>query len=431
MTILTIIQVWIGHLSKNENPDLALKTYRSQAYFETLIVEVNDCSGNSGIHGRHIQILHHPMRRGPLTVSSVDYKTSGGDLNTWFNCFITAWQAPVKAAKCWRTDPQDGSPLCSGERSDTRGIVASIPVILAVELENFSGYTDLPAWKIPTTLLPDSSIAAIDHGLAYKLVGRALYRKSDNHFLCQYFSQDYTRLSTYDSMLYNGQPKTENGTPDSVIPKGCLVTAVFYSLQGGWNAQQQFYSTRIKMCDSLYNLSFSSTSLETLPEMSYADHRLKFLENDQRYWLTSPYKAKTVEYISKPPVRPWVDTGSNVSDGSAESEEVAATLIPHPDCPPSPAISVPESLFDLNCRCGISGNGNILYDANIYGMAIQCEECNGWLHIACQQDARAGKLAKKEKFKCDQCYVIIQKLNTKKLTKLQLKRCVIVNITVL
>ncbi len=98
------------------------------------------------------------------------------------------------------------------------GIVASIPVILAVELENFSGYTDLKPWNIPETLLPDTSKAAIDHGLIYNLIGWALYRESDNHFLCQHFSPDYTRLSTYDSMLYNGCPKTEIGTPDTELP---------------------------------------------------------------------------------------------------------------------------------------------------------------------------------------------------------------------
>ena len=111
------------------------------------------------------------MRRGPLTVSSREYEISDGDLDAWFTRFFSALQEPTQATKCWRTDTQDGSPLCSGERTDTRGIVSSIPVVLAVELENFSGYTDLPPWNIPETLLPDTSSAAKDYGLVYKLVG--------------------------------------------------------------------------------------------------------------------------------------------------------------------------------------------------------------------------------------------------------------------
>ncbi len=101
--------------------------------------------------------------------------------------------------------------------------------------------------------------------------------------------------------------------------------------------------------------------------MTYADPRLKKMENDQRYWLNSPYKAKTVEYISKPPLRPWVDIESNVSDASGESEEVTETFIRQPERRPSPVISDPDSSFNVNCRCGISGDGNVLYEADIYG----------------------------------------------------------------
>ncbi len=183
------------------------------------------------------------------------------------------------------------------------------------------------------------------------------------------------------------------------------------------------------MCDSLYNLSFSETSLETLPFISYTDPRLKKMENDQRYWLNSPYKARTVEYISKPPLRPWVDIDSNVSDASAESEEATETLIPLPEHPASPIISEPDSSFNVNCRCGISGDGNVLYEADIYGEAIQCDDCNEWLHIACQRNARAGNLKIKDAFICDRCNFRIPNFNSKKLTKAQLRRCVIKLIT--
>ncbi|KAF8194527.1 hypothetical protein BJ912DRAFT_1141396 [Pholiota molesta] len=91
--------VWIGHLSKNEKPELAKKSYRSQAYFETLFVEVHECTGDSDTKGRHVEILGSPICRGPLVVSSMAYNDYEGDLSAWFTGFIAVLRDPVKADK--------------------------------------------------------------------------------------------------------------------------------------------------------------------------------------------------------------------------------------------------------------------------------------------------------------------------------------------
>ena len=40
--------------------------------------------------------------------------------------------------------------------------------------------------------------------------------------------------------------------------------------------------------------------------------------------------------------------------------------------------SLPDSLFGLDCQCGIIGDGNIHYQSDQHGEAIQCDECKNW-----------------------------------------------------
>ena len=84
----------------------------------------------------------------------------------------------------------------------------------------------------------------------------------------------------------------------------------------------------------------------------------------------------------------------------ARQDLVLVNSLPnHPISPPS---SLPNLDFSMSCRCGLSGDENILYQQED-GEAIQCEECREWSHIACQKDGRADRLKKDKPFFCDFC----------------------------
>jgi PHD-finger len=94
---------------------------------------------------------------------------------------------------------------------------------------------------------------------------------------------------------------------------------------------------------------------------------------------------------------------------SLESEEGTLT---HPQISrQSPQLdeqSLLDSDFQMNCCCGVKGDGNLLYWAD-EGEAVQCDECKDWSHIACQRDGRASSLTSKESFVCDFCNLSILK----------------------
>ena len=64
--------------------------------------------------------------------------------------------------------------------------------------------------------------------------------------------------------------------------------------------------------------------------------------------------------------------------------------------------SLPDSEFAVNCRCGVTGNGNIVFHQKD-GEVIQCDDCQEWSHIGCQQNGRASNLSPKDTFHCDKC----------------------------
>ncbi|KIJ89409.1 hypothetical protein K443DRAFT_126787, partial [Laccaria amethystina LaAM-08-1] len=138
--------------------------------------------------------------------------------------------------------------------------------------------------------------------------------------------------------------------------------------------------------------------------MTYHSDQFVELESNKRTWLLNPSRSRTLEYVSR-------DAPADITEESLspEPEEGAISQPGSPTTPinadtalPSPLSSLPDSEFELNCRCGIIGNGNILY-RHEHGVAIQCDQCRDWSHIACQRDGRASNLGPDAQFICDLC----------------------------
>ncbi|KAF9455969.1 hypothetical protein BDZ94DRAFT_1315628 [Collybia nuda] len=124
------------------------------------------------------------------------------------------------------------------------------------------------------------------------------------------------------------------------------------------------------------------------------------------FWLLDGARRPTTEYV-------FQHTQNNLDilpvPDALESED--ETLPPHSNTTHNlePSLtdsneSLPDSLFPLNCCCGLVGDGNMLYQT-VEGEAIQYDKCKDWSHFACQRDSRASGLKENELFLCDICLV--------------------------
>lgn len=388
------------------------------SYFFTWLFNLHNCTGSHAINGAHLQITQ-PRQHTEHVLYARLHHVYGGSVTKYFKNRISLSRAPSNAISCWRV--KEGQPLCPGERVDLKDLILSIPVLLnlEVELELLNSPSKPMIWDFPETLYPLTETLATEHGIAYDLIGLALYSSTKSHFIARHASGDHKLIYTYDGIANGGVPIIEQKATFHThvsgkkikIPAGYSVYQAFYYLRGGINAQKKFYELRIKDLDNILNLQLVHPNPNKLPSITYRSDQ--FVKLDKKFcsaW-TSKGDAYAVEYVSnKIPrldemvkTKDLLDTADKATHQDSESAPVySAPVDALHNRLISPPFSLPNSDFPVSCRCGLSGDGNILYREED-GEAIQCEECREWSHLACQKDGRADKLKENEPFFCDFC----------------------------
>lgn len=382
--------------------------------------------------------MHSPLQRSPFyQLSRVEQSIYKSSIQLWFEDYTSLKEKYFPRDSCWRA--KDGVPLCPGKREDSSRLVLSIPVLLILETPedstSSSKFKIESPWDFPPTLTPSTITKSVakQEGITYDLVGLAFFSPTTSHFITRYAAKRNSEIYKYDGMKNGGYATREKGARFSThlagqvhpnIPSSYSPCLAIYHLRGGANAQEAFYRSQTQACTKKFNLHFSTTNLSTLPNVTYSGDDLPIeLRDEQRIGEMSPQKCGLKEYVSRnypigtPPDGPHdtpkattPPTHISITSITDEPESEDDTVPQHEpvnstgDARPSTPESLPDSVFEIKCRCGLEGNGNIYYDEN-EGEAVQCNECECWSHIACQTNGRASKLRVKDPFFCDFCQV--------------------------
>jgi PHD finger protein len=396
----------------------------------TLMTDFQQCEGCPESGGPHIQI-NKTLRWEPFfQLQANDHLKFNGLVSEAcrerFSSAKTLSRPASVDGGCWRRS--ETQVFCTGARREVRNIVVSLPVILAIEIGDESiGKEDQQHWDFPPTINPEAiplADAGDKSGIIYDLVGYILINDELSHFTARYVCpNDMATIYTYDSMRHNGYPIIEKNATfnthmtgrDIVLPDGFAIWEAFYHLRGGLSAQDKFYETRIKEYQYTYGLSFSEPNLKNPSHVSFQHGDYKEMPKDDQNWIARSTKCETMEYVSTQPPPRCVTSALIQSDGLESEEETIplekslkptrsdSDLINLAETSRSLSqISLPNSDFDVNCRCGVKGDGNIVYYQED-GEVVQCNDCKEWSHIACQKNGRASNLPKKKPFLCDSC----------------------------
>ncbi|PPQ76027.1 hypothetical protein CVT24_006700 [Panaeolus cyanescens] len=408
-------------------------SFRAIAAFEIHSVEVHTCSGSSTTSGGHVQVSKQPYRGRVHQLTHSDYKKFQGSFDDYFQSLISLSRTPIIHPTCWRV--KDGTPLCSGSCTSTGKLVVSMPLIYTFDIA-LDDADDTPSWNFPSSLKLDNG----DADLVYEISGMGFVNISHSHFIARYKAEDGKTVLTYDDMAYSSSPIEEAGATVAThlsgskrhLPKGFVPYQVLYTLRGGFHAQATLTRLRKTLIQQKYNLVILGEDLDTDTTIKYLDKSYVLMAMKNRTWLHNAFKSSTIEYISRrnrtqrarspsiasvvskddPESEDSENSSMDIFDDSIDEAQMDASPIISRHSSPSESCkslrassnaSLPLSSFDLNCLCGISGDGNLHYNSDAFGPAIQCDECKSWSHIACQRNGRASNLAPKDSFICDNC----------------------------
>lgn len=326
-------------------------------------------------------------------------------------------------------------------------VCIGIPIML---IHNHTG----DGWYYPEQIFPLGEAAGQEHGLVYDLVGRVFFSSSASHFVSYSHPPDSTNTVLFHDGMQNSGfaiQTTETGLPtdlpgsNNTLPHGYGSCAVTYHLRGGASAQNYFFQQQRKKTEDHWGLQFSNSFNEgKLPEARLILLGVERVEEHATPWRSGSGKYLKVEYQVIEAVDPM--TANNVPDlnpmqidpvllgldaafvtSTTAGTEVAVPIMvlqqqheiqPHvsgaiksatPEPNPPTAELEPDaaselSVYSMNCRCGVQGDGNLLMGPGGDDQAtIVCIRCDDWSHIACQREGRATGLGPNVSFMCDGC----------------------------
>ncbi|KAF8185384.1 hypothetical protein BJ912DRAFT_852761, partial [Pholiota molesta] len=215
-------------------------------YFQTLLLDICECSGGSDTGGLHVEILQTPRRQPFLHLGNNVRRLYSGNVAAYLDEYFSINKSPVDRPGCWRV--KDSICLCPGDRQDITDLVVSIPVLFPIELEKNLDKKDdekTDSWDLPSTIVPLSEEAAQHHNIVYDLVRYAMATSTSNnsHFTAKYISGSpgAQKVYAYNDMANQGRPIRQDveGLNSDVNP-GELIHYAFYYLRGGVEAQNMF-----------------------------------------------------------------------------------------------------------------------------------------------------------------------------------------------
>ncbi|KAG6807065.1 hypothetical protein H0H92_008945, partial [Tricholoma furcatifolium] len=347
---------WINDLLGKENTSEA---FAATSQLQMLYAEVHHCTGS----GAHTEITKAPQRLATLSIGLSSFKAYDGNFQDYCNNVFSVKPYPIQRRTCWRV--QAGEVFCTGTRTDFEKLVVSIPLILRVEIQDESlshAEIERQSWNFPQTL-------AVDNTTSYSLIGLGLINDAANHFIARYTFDG--SIYTYDGMAHNGMAILE---PEATLsshlagaapslPNNFRIHQVFYSLNGGLEMQHSFFTQRIAALGAEHSLEFSETiasGCRTLQRITkeYVYKGAK-LPQPMPIHPDSP-ESEEETYRAKP------ITIDNGLDLDAKLDTSFHSAMHNLSSPKSVASSLPDSLFSLNCRCGLVADGNIFYQADEY-----------------------------------------------------------------